>query len=356
MIGATEVVFRLRLPDNAIRSVRLCQQVQRPRVGPPLTRQPRTSLWVGSIPRPPVDRLEYQYEVEHMDGTRERALDPHNTRRSAGPFGDKSVIEFPEYRPPAWLDRAESGGRWPVRIAIASEVLGAHIGLGLWASPGLDVEEPAPLLIAHDGPEYDRYGDLLRFIEAMVTSGGLPPMRVALLPPVDRNEHYAANSSYARALARELVPLLDWLAPQPPRRYDGRSWRVAMGTSLGAVATLHAHRRYTDLFGGLFLQSGSFFQRHIDGHERGFAQFNRIARFVSTVTNAVTARRPIPVGMTCGTAEENLANNRRMRDALVLQGYEVAFAEHRDAHNWISWRDSFDPHLTHLLRRCWSEP
>jgi enterochelin esterase family protein len=129
-----------------------------------------------------------------------------------------------------------------------------------------------------------------------------------------------------------------------------------MGTSLGALAVLHAHRRYPDLFDGLFLQSGSFFQRHIDGHEAGFAQFNRIARFVSTVTESATARRAVPVGMTCGTVEENLANNQRMRDALVLQGYDVAFAEHRDAHNWIAWRDAFDPHLTDLLLRSWSEP
>ncbi len=41
-----------------------------------------------------------------------------------------------------------------------------------------------------------------------------------------------------------------------------------------------------------------------------------------------------------------------MRDALSLQGYPVDFAEHRDAHNWIAWRDSFDPHLVDLLKRA----
>jgi enterochelin esterase family protein len=59
--------------------------------------------------------------------------------------------------------------------------------------------------------------------------------------------------------------------------------------------------------------------------------------------------------MTCGTVEENLANNRRMCEALRLQGYDVTFAEHRDAHNWTSWRDSFDPHLVDLLQRSWRE-
>jgi enterochelin esterase-like enzyme len=213
------------------------------------------------------------------------------------------------------------------------------------------VERPAPLLIVHDGPEYDQYSMLLRFLAAMIEAGELPVLRVALLPAIDRNERYSACPNYATALARELVPVLDWLAPQPPRRYDGRSWRVVMGTSLGALAALHAHRRYPNLFGGMFLQSGSFFQRHVDGRESGFARFDRIARFVSTVTEAATARQPIPVGMTCGTVEENLASNRRVRDALALQGYAVEFTEHRDAHNWVAWRDSFDPMLVDLLRR-----
>jgi enterochelin esterase family protein len=354
-VDPTDVQFRLRLRGDGVRAVRLYQQIRRPRVGPALTRQ-SSSIWECRIQRPAVDRMEYQYELEHADGSRERILDPHNRRRSSGPFGDKSVIEFPSYRLPAWLDGAQPAGRRVLELAIPSDVLGARVQMGLWASPGLDFEQTAPLLIVHDGPEYDRYSDLLGFVATMVATNRLPQLRVALLGPVDRNEHYAAYPTYARALARELVPLLDWLAPQPPRRGDGRSWRVAMGASLGALAALHAHRRYPELFGGLFLQSGSFFQRHVDGLESGFGQFDRIARFVSTVTEAATSRYRIPVGMTCGTVEENLANNRRMRDALALQGYPVMLAEQRDAHNWVAWRDSFDPHLTDLLVRSWREP
>ena len=354
-IDATEVRFRLRLAARGVRAVRLCQEVTRPRNGPALTRRPRTSIWEAGIPRPPVDRLEYQFEVEHSDGSQQRALDPHNRRTAPGPFGDKSVVEFPEYRPPAWLEAGPQVDGRRIEVTVTSEVLGAQVTIGLWASPGIDVEHEAPLLIVHDGSEYARYSALLQFLSAMVTARRLPPLRVALLPPVDRNEHYAACPRYARALARELVPVLDWLAPQPPARYDGRSWRVGLGASLGALATLHAHRRYPHLFGAMFLQSGSFFQRHVDSQEAGFPRFDRIARFVATVTDAATARNPVSVGMTCGTIEENLANNRRMRDALALQGYEVTLAEHRDGHNWISWRDAFDPHLTALLARVWHE-
>ena len=62
---------------------------------------------------------------------------------------------------------------------------------------------------------------------------------------------------------------------------------------------------------------------------------------------------PIPITMTCGSVEENLANNRAMRDALSKQGYEVTWRENRDGHNWIGWRDAFAPDLLGLLRRVW---
>lgn len=356
-VDATEIVFRLRVPDDAVRHVRLHQHIARPRIGPalvPATDAPANgdTVWQGRMARPAVDRLEYQYELEFADGTCELTIDPHNPLRAAGPFGDKSVVEMPGYRPPAWC--ATPGaveGRF-LTLHIRSDLLGATMHVGLWASPPLEVEHEAPVIIAHDGPEYDRYSGLLQYVSAMIAQDRIPPVRVLLLPPVDRNDHYAACPVYARALAREVVPILDWLAPQPRPRRDGRSWRVGVGASLGALATLHAHRAYPDVFGAMFLQSGSFFQPQTDGQESGFFRFDRISAFIDATLRTATWARPVPVGMTCGTVEENLVNNRRMRDALSLQGYDVGFDEVRDGHNWVAWRDSFDPHFTDLLERA----
>jgi S-formylglutathione hydrolase FrmB len=60
------------------------------------------------------------------------------------------------------------------------------------------------------------------------------------------------------------------------------------------------------------------------------------------------------VAMTCGAEEENIHNNRLMASALSAQGYPAELHEAPDLHNYTSWRDSFDPHLTRLLTRLWS--
>jgi enterochelin esterase family protein len=220
----------------------------------------------------------------------------------------------------------------------------------LWSSPGVLPGADAPLLLVHDGPEYARFAALPALLAAAVKGSRLPPLRAALLaPPPERNEHYAASPAYARALAGEVLPALAALAPTPP----GRRWRAGMGASLGALALLHAHRAAPAAFGALFLQSGSFFQARLDRQESWLPAFPRVTAFVAELLAGPAPAAPPPVTLTCGTVEENLANNRAVRDALAVQGYPVRLAELRDAHNWTAWRDAFDPHLLDLLATVW---
>ena len=122
-----------------------------------------------------------------------------------------------------------------------------------------------------------------------------------------------------------------------------------MGASLGGLAMLHAHRRHPRAFDGLLLQSGSFFQQRWDRQEAGFGRYRRITRFVGSVLRGDDDPHPVPVAVTCGTAEENLANNRAVAAALEAQRYPVWLGEVRDGHTWTCWRDSFFPHLPMLI-------
>ena len=341
-----------RAPDDAIaltfrgprglRAVRFRSALVKRGDPPEFRRRGRSLTWELTLPRPVgVDRVEYLLELVRTDGATELVTDPANPLLVPGPFGDKSVLELPGYEPPVWLDEeAESGSIEP--LAVRSRLLRAEVEGLIWTSAGADEQEPLPLLVVHDGPEYAQFSALTRMLDAAVAQLELPPMRAALLQPIRRNETYSAAKRYADALASELVPAL------PPTAN-----RVGMGASLGGLAMLHAHRVHPRLFTGLFLQSGSFFRRELDGYERNFPRFERIARFVGGVRRTREWPHPIPVTMTCGLGEENLGNNRAMRDALAGQGYPVELIEHRDAHNWVSWRDVLEPHLTLLLERLW---
>ncbi len=322
------------MPDAERRlgHVALRQEVRRPRDGPPF--HFRDGAWHLRFDRPPANRLEY---LLALDGT--VVPDAANPRRADGPFGAKSVVEWPEYTPPAWLETIADPG--PVEaVELRCRRLVARVRALLYRTPeppGAD----APFLLVHDGPEYARFSGLTRFLDAMSWEERIPPLHAALLEPVDRNETYSASALYSAALARELVPELTRLVPH------GR--RIGMGASLGALAMLHAHVRHPRLFDGLMLQSGSFFRQRSDKQEAGFPRYARITRFVGGVLRGAGQGRPIPVAMTSGTAEENLANNRALHRALQQHGYAAWLAEIPDAHNWTCWRDGFDPMLPALI-------
>lgn len=329
--------------------MKLLQDVARPRWGIDFTRRPGADGWVLILPRPDALRMEYVLELVHMDGGSEIIPDPHNPTRVEGPFGQRSVIEFPGYNPPEWVTRAVPHGEINDFKLRGRGARARASGL-LWAAAGVEPSQPVPLLVVHDGPEYAKLSALTQLLDVLVADGRVPLFRAALLQPEDRNEIYSVSAAYARGLAHEIVPNLQQIAPTP----HGRRSRIGMGASLGALAMLHVHRRFPAVFGALFLQSGSFFRPRSDRYEAGFPRFRRIARFVGEVLAASDWPHPIPVAITCGTAEENLANNRSVHDALVAQGYEVTFNEALDAHTWTGWRDTFDPGLAELLAKAWA--
>jgi len=336
--------FRLADPDERYAAVRLCSDLPLSDTQRSFTRD--DAEWVLELDPPPIDRLEYELELELADGTTEIALDPDNAERAAGAFGEKSVALAPGYEPPAWLAADGVDGRFD-ELAPRGRGLGANVAARIWSPADAPPELPLPLLVAHDGPEYDELAGLTRYAAAMIAAGALPPHRVALLAPGDRDEWYSASALYSRALYVDVVPALRGavaVAGDP----------VGMGASLGALAMLVTQRRAPRTFGALFLQSGSFFMPRFDAHESGFPRYARIVRTVRRIVRAIDHPDPVPVVLTCGIAEENLANNQVMARALADQGYGAALHSNPDMHNYTGWRDALDPHLTRLLARMWA--
>lgn len=346
----TDQAVELSLPDekHELTGVTLYQEVRRPRLGPGFARNGDT--WTLRWARPNADRMEYKLKLAWRSGNHELVCDPTNPLRAPGPFGEKSVIEWPGYRAPGWLDTEVEHAGSILETKLPVPAMRAELPLMLWSSHGTSHAQRLPLLIVHDGPEYGEYSKLLTLLDHVTGSGELPPMRAALIGPGDRDNAYSASALYARALAHEVLPWLREHAPAP----EGRSTRIGMGASLGALAMLHVHRTYPASFGSLFLQSGSYFRQRWDSQEASFPRFRRISRFVGRVLSSQDWSHPVRMVMTCGAAEENLTNNRAMRDALDAQGYAVDLTENRDAHNWVGWRDALHPDLVALLTEMWT--
>jgi enterochelin esterase-like enzyme len=328
--------LRVEDPEQRLAAVRLCSDL--PLADPGFVRD--NGGWVLELPPTGLARLEYKLELSGHDGDTVVVCDPGNPQRAPGAFGEKSVLMAPGYRPPDWLDAAGPPATFD---ELGIRVLGRELAVRVWSPAGGRL----PLLVAHDGPEYDDLAALTRYAGAMIERDALPPFRVALLPPGDRDEWYSASAAYGRALCRRILPAI-------ADHIEAAGRPVGMGTSLGALAMLQAQRTWPGTFTGLFLQSGSFFIPRFDRNESAFPRYRRIVRFVGGVLGATACSNPVPASMTCGIEEENIHNNRLMVAALRTQSYAATLAEVPDLHNYTGWRDALHPHLTRLLAGVWA--
>ena len=139
------------------------------------------------------------------------------TRAGRPGVGD-SVVEFPGYRPPAWLAAPDPG---------PAEAVAEHARL--WSPPDTDPRWPLPLLVAHDGTDYER------------AAAADAPRR-----PRDRqrpaSRRAASRCSTRRTATRPTPPRARYaraLAALAPAARAGDRAR-GLGASLGALALLHA--------------------------------------------------------------------------------------------------------------------
>jgi enterochelin esterase-like enzyme len=335
-VEGAEVVFRLGDPSHAFTGVRLWQELGL--AAELLEFKPVDYGWELRLPRPSVHRMEYLFDIADL-GMR---TDPTNPRVVGGAFGDHSWLPLPGYVEPAWIAVP------PIASALTPLAVESPVGevdVHVWAPEGIAPTFELPLLLSHDGLEFAAYAGLTHYAGAMVAESTLPPFRLALIRPTTRNLWYAANPQYAEALTQYVLPAIE-------AQYRSRR-PVLMGASLGALAALFAEWHYPGTFDGLFLQSGSFFTADTDPQESRFEFYAEVTGFVGQVLTATTPPSTPPVGMTAGTTEENVHNNRVMAAKLAELGLEVTFDETPDMHNFTAWRDVLDPELTELLQRCW---
>lgn len=216
-----------------------------------------------------------------------------------------------------------------VHMTVAGTAVG-EIKLILAAPTGTRRNDPLPLLLANDGPAYSRRAGLVRFLDSLAAAGRMPPCRVALLVPDDRDARYSANADYATAVVDDVLPAVTAV-------YRLSSRPLMVGTSLGALSALQSEWLRPGTFSGLLLESGSFFRPGLDDEE-SYEYWQRITDFVSTVRRARKPRGDATVAMTCGADEENLANNRQLATALARLGQTVDLTVVPGGHDWPQWR------------------
>ena len=310
---------------------------------PEFTRVEGCDLWYLVLDLPPCSRIEYKLAVVR-DGASELIRDPLNPRQATDPFGANSVLQTAGYETPDWCrpDPEARCGRLE-ELEVPSRAFGDRRRVTLYLPARLRQRHRYPLLIVHDGGDYLRYAGLATVLDNLIHRLEVPELIAALSYPVERLTEYPDNPAHADFLTGELVPLLERRLPVSRESAE----RGLMGASFGAVASLAAAARFPGFYGRLLLQSGSFAFTDV-GRSRREPAFDPVVEFVNRF-RARPARVAERAYLSCGIYESLIYENRSLLPVLQGAGMEVRYAESRDGHNWIGWRDRLREGLSWLF-------
>lgn len=285
--------------------------------------------------------------------------DPRNPRSlpyladlTNGPLrGANSLMVGPKASHHPALARRANVARGQVRHhRLPVGVLGDARQVGVYLPPGTHARDAAlPWLLLLDGEGYLQTVGVADLLDNLIADGVLPPMvAIALdsVSPAKRGAELAPDSRLADFVADELLP---WAQRELPISRDP-AHAVVAGASLGGLASTHLATTHPQIFGNVLSQSGSYWWRPsasaqvLSGSDVGWTYDRYLAR-------ASAPRLPLRFYLEVGRWENPVMPlvNRRFRDLLNAQGYDLCYREFEGGHDFSVWRESLGDGLVALL-------
>jgi enterochelin esterase-like enzyme/outer membrane protein assembly factor BamB len=212
----------------------------------PMHRVEGTDFYFRSVTVEPGARFEYYYSVFG-----EIRPDPLNPRKSTAWGPEMSVVTSRGWQEPAHLREPEGPRGHFGTLTWESELLGYGREVQVYLPPGYEEDKTRyGLLVVHTGDQALKHGLMDRTLDNLI-GRTVAPLVVAFVPQVQFGEGNSEIAEYSRALAEELIPLLE----ARYRTIGQTESRGVMGAGAGAIISIYSAFERPGVFGKVALQS-----------------------------------------------------------------------------------------------------
>jgi enterochelin esterase family protein len=295
-------------------------------------------LFYLRLPLPATARIEYRLRIAH--GRRHLVIDdPLNPQSTSNPFGENAVLAGADYHDPWYAGRGLGGQLTEIRVM--SAYLGGRRHHHVYVPEGQALANATSLVLVHDGSDFLKHGGLGFALDRLVERGSLEPLVAVLLDPWDRLKEYGGFPQQSAHVAQEVIPHI----ARRLRIRVSRDRTVALGSSLGGLASLALAYHQPALIGKVASLSGSFF--HKAGDEMPPSALLPVLDFLDHLDPLVL--KDSVIYQSVGRYEGLVDGNRRLRPILSAAGVKTRSVETWTGHDWEAWRDRLEDALGFLL-------
>ena len=194
-------------------------------------------------------------------------------------------------------------------------------------------EQPCPLVVVFDGPDYLRRSRLPVIVDNLLAQGRIRPIALAMIANGGkmRSIEYSCSELTLEFIHSSVLPLAKRNLNLADVDGSPGSYGV-LGASMGGLISLYTALRAPQIFGHVLSQAGAFYPGYV----------------VNDLV-CLGAAKSLKIWMDVGTLDFLLEDNRRMHKLLLAQGYNVSYREFNAGHNYTAWQNNIERGLVHLF-------
>lgn len=199
-------------------------------------------------------------------------------------------------------------------------------------------EKPYKLLVLTDGFDYINYLSIKNVLDNLITDKEIDPIVCVLVSSNDnRYEELTCNEKFADFITLEILPWINsnYNVDITPQNH------IIGGVSLGGLTASYIGYKYSNYFGNILSQSGSFW------YEKEWL----------TEQYKNSDKLPLKIYLCAGLLEDypyddepvmmEVINN--MRDVLLQKEYDVTYETFNSGHDYLGWGETLASGLISLI-------
>lgn len=226
-------------------------------------------------------------------------------------------------------------------FTLYSDILGEERKVTIYKPNSYEKDKAYGMVMLNDGFEYINILNAQNVLDNLIYKKEIPPVIAVFVDATkDRGENLKCSDKFSKFLAEEVVEFVKTKCNISTNPKDN----VIGGYSLGGLAASYMGLKYSNIFGNILSQSGSYWYERESNPESKKVWLGKMFE--------ESKKLNLKFYINVGKIEPKVSmidTNMEFRNILKNLGYEVKFEEFGSGHDYLCWGETLAEGLIYLL-------